>query len=449
MSPAAKSETRLRAGYGRSRRSIRSVKRGPRASARRVEGVLARNRCEDLVESSLEAVGAWLSPPSQCARRSADMGEGTGHHDPAMSVRLPQHGARSHAIDSIGVERLLARADATLLAVASDLDSADHQAPVSKASRYLCAALGVLAEACHTALGGGKRTEAVGHAAARLALLTKIDDEVIDAGWFHGGRLRRSDDAELAHRVRTYLRPTLVSLSSGRAQTDEPRCAFAASVGQELRALASSPGRWARLLEIVAHGWEVQVRGVVALSRHPEQTAELEVAKVTAEISGTWLLMITMVGALPDTCRGLTSAEERAFDRWGWFIQRADALADFGKDHLGGLAHSYAGLRTYARAPRDYVEACRAGDVERLYRLLCDTEADLDCVPSDTRPIEQAQAALAQLGDVPAWLTWIHGFLLWRYLIGPGPRSIDDPRMSPFMNHIDAWSSFVAAVAAR
>ena len=168
---------------------------------------------------------------------------------------------------------------------------------------------------------------------------------------------------------------------------------------------------------MIETGWEVQVDAVDILSRHPAESASFEVARVTAAISGYWLLMITMIGALPaETERMLSTAEQQAFIRWGWYIQRADALADFGKDAEAGLANSWAGYVLYERARDRYTEALRACDVPRLYGLLRDTEADVTCVPDSEAPLLRAASELASLGRVPQWLRWIHGMLTHRYV---------------------------------
>ena len=127
--------------------------------------------------------------------------------------------------------------------------------------------------------------------------------------------------------------------------------------------------------------------------------------------------MITMIGALPvEAERMLSPTEQQAFVRWGWYIQRADALADFGKDAQAGLANSWAGYVLYERARDEYTEALRAGDTSRLYRLLRDSEADVTCVPASEAPLLRAASELEQLGGVPAWLRWIHGMLTQRYV---------------------------------
>lgn len=280
-------------------------------------------------------------------------------------------------------------------------------------SRILCAALGVLAQDAGRALGASTSLPAVTEAASLLSLLTKVDDEVIDGAAFHGGPLRRGGHRALRRRVRSYLAPTLDSLLSGRPAVAEARCELAARVGRQLHALAATPDRLDRLLGVIAGGWETQVRAVDLLSRHPAETSMAQVAHVTAAISGDWLLMITMVGGLPaDAQREVSEGEMEAFARWGWHIQRADALADFVKDAREGLANSWAGRVCFERWGEDYVRALVRADVDTLDSMLD------DCAPeclADPSALRDAARALDTLGEVPVGLTWIQAMLVGRW----------------------------------
>jgi hypothetical protein len=70
-----------------------------------------------------------------------------------------------------------------------------------------------------------------------LSLLTKIDDQVIDALEFHGGPPACGRDLQaLERKTRAYLAPTLASIRSGRPDTAQPRCVLAAALGRRLRA---------------------------------------------------------------------------------------------------------------------------------------------------------------------------------------------------------------------
>ena len=133
----------------------------------------------------------------------------------------------------------LARAGAARLhRLAPALDAADPGGRVVPRSRLLCAALGSLAEACYGGLGGGLggrgRAEEVGDAAALLSLLTKLDDQVIDAPAFHRGLSRR----DAGEKTRAFLAPTLTSICEARPAAPAGRCLLAAELGARLRRLA-------------------------------------------------------------------------------------------------------------------------------------------------------------------------------------------------------------------
>ena len=83
--------------------------------------------------------------------------------------------------------------------------AADPHGAVSPPSRLLCASLSALGLEAYRALGGQRHVTAVGTAAAMLALLTKIDDQVIDSAAFHGGM--NSEPETVAARVRAHLAP--------------------------------------------------------------------------------------------------------------------------------------------------------------------------------------------------------------------------------------------------
>lgn len=277
----------------------------------------------------------------------------------------------------------------------------------------MCAALGVLAEHAALASGASESVEMVGETAALLSLLTKVDDEVIDAFTFHGGPLRRSGHRALRRRVRSYLAPTLDSVLSARPARSEARCELAAEVGRRLRRLAANRDRLDRIHGVICAGWETQVRAVDLLSRDPAESTLAEVANVTASISGDWLLMLTMVGGLPeDAAREVSDDEMRAFDRWGWHIQRADAIADFVKDVNEGLANSWAGRTCYARFGDAYRDALTRRRTDVLDAMLEDCQAS--CLPSPTELCTSVRA-VAGLGDVGVDLSWIHSMLVGRW----------------------------------
>ena len=266
---------------------------------------------------------------------------------------------------------LLAAGDRFLAAIGPALDAADAEGRVARGSRLLCSALGLLGVETYRALGGRGREDEVGRAAAMLSLLTKIDDQVIDAPGFHGGA--STPRAELRARVRAFLAPTLASVRAARPANGEPRCAFAAALGEALRGLDpghDGPARLAHLHDTLAMGWEVQVEAVSVLTSDPGAVTLAEVSSITRRISGAWLLMIAMVGVLPgDVTRALSPGEEAAFFAWGSAMQRADALADLEKDVADLHLSSWAGKLLADRAPAAYLEAARRGDARAIYAL--------------------------------------------------------------------------------
>ena len=294
------------------------------------------------------------------------------------------------------------------------VDAADPGGRVAPSSRLLCAGLGELGAITHRALGGEQHAEAVSRAGAMLSLLTKVDDQIIDAPDFHGG-----DRRDLVRRTRAFLAPTLASLRAGRPATGEPRCALAAELGRALRDLAADEARLARALTTIAAGWEVQVEAVRVLTSHPAQVTRAEVARVTRSISGVWLLMIARLGELPEGAqRAITPIEEQGFHTFGWAIQRADALADLAKDLADGHLASWPGLLLWERAPDAYLDAAARGDAAAIHALLRAHDVDLECLP-DAAEAAALAAALPDLGEARLLLGWIHDFLARRYLAHP------------------------------
>ncbi|PRQ03450.1 hypothetical protein ENSA5_15760 [Enhygromyxa salina] len=312
------------------------------------------------------------------------------------------------------------------------LRAADPAGTVSPRSRMLCAGLACLARACYAALGGQRHSEAVGEAAAMLSLLTKIDDQVIDAIDFHGGPLAiEREPGPLDRRTRAYLAPTLASIRSASPANAEPRCELAATLGQRLRALAGARERLAHVIDTIAFGWEVQVRAVRLLSSDPTRVDPRAVEAVTADISGAWLLMVTMIGELPeDARRPLRAHELAAFYDWGLHIQTADALADLHKDTADGLVASRPGVLLAQGAPELWRFALGQGRLAPLYRGVSEAKIDLDTLPAADE-VDRLGEALADLGQVPIWLRWIHGFLTWRWLVHPlCPRELDEAQLA-------------------
>ena len=312
---------------------------------------------------------------------------------------------------------LLAAGDRYLGSLGPAIDAADPGGSVEPRSRLLCAALGLLAEAAHHALGGRAAAPAAGRAAAMLSLLTKIDDQVIDGLAFHGGAA--TDRAALRARTRAFLAPTLASIQSARPASAEPRSALATALGASLRALGGDPARRSHLLATIARGWEIQVDAVAVLTSHPGAVTRDDVVRVTRAISGAWLLMIAMVGTLPEgAARAFTPAEEDAFFAWGAAIQRADALADLAKDLADGHLSSFPGHLLWERAGSAYLDAAHRGDAAAVYALVQAHGVDRDTIPGAAE-LEALGAPLAGLGEVPALLSWIHAYLVRRYEAHP------------------------------
>ena len=320
--------------------------------------------------------------------------------------------------------------------------AADPHGAVSPPSRLLCAALSALGLEAYRALGGQRHGTAVGTAAAMLALLTKIDDQVIDSAAFHGGM--NSEPETVAARVRAHLAPTLASVRAGAPVTPEPRCLLGAALGQRLQELSGDSARLRHLVSVLSLGWEIQARGVSILCRHPGMVSRRCVARAARDISGAWLLMITLVGTLPpDAARSLRAAEEQAFFEWGQYIQQADALADLDKDTQEGLVCSVPGHLAYQRDPETFLAAALRRDSGALYALYARSEADLTCLPGvDQR--RRLLAPLAELGQVGPLLEWIHGLLLWRYLQHPACRRLaSHPQVRPLLHDPPGWANFL------
>lgn len=344
--------------------------------------------------------------------------------------------------------RLVSAGTAYLEEIEPLVAAADPEGRVAPRSRRLCGALGLLSRVTYEGLGGRRHAGEVGVAGAALSLLTKVDDEVIDSPGFHGGM--ETDRRALRARTAAYLGPTLRSLRSGEPAGAEPRCALAADVGRRLRRLAGDPLRLAHLLEVIAEGWRIQVDAVEVLSAHPGAVTLGEVARVTRRISGAWLLMIALIGALPgDAARAPSEDEEEAFHDWGFHIQRADALADLEKDCRDGLVSTFAGRLSWEREPGRYLTACAQGDGAALYAMVARHRVDEECVRGGA-PAAALGARLAGLGEAHALLRWIHGFLMHRYLVHPRClRDGRDPAFRAIWERRAAWSAYVESGGRR
>ena len=351
-------------------------------------------------------------------------------------------------LSNLTSERLLHSGARALHAWAPLFEAANSDHRVAHRSAILCAGLGELAVATFDALGGqGQgRGEEVLVAAAGLSLLTKLDDQVIDGLPFHQ---TDPDPRQLRRRLCAYLWPTLWSIFEATpAYPGEPRCELAAALGARLVALAEGErGRLNHLLDVIAQGWAVQVEAVVTFTRHPSELDLALVDTVTAAISGLWLKMNAMVGALPsEAARPMNLAEEEAFLAWGAWIQRADALADFAKDVDEGLACTSLGWRLWSRAPEHYDALRDGGADEASYAALVDAEVDRALVPSG-EALMALERSLDALGEVGPTLAWITRMLLWRYASCPrSRRPPHDPLWAGIFSPDAEVSSFLRGV---
>lgn len=335
-------------------------------------------------------------------------------------------------------QEIIAVGDQQLASLGSAVDAADPLKLVEPRSRVLCAGLGLLSQITLRALGG--RGDALEHAVARagamLSLLTKIDDQVIDDRAFHGGHTEGR--ADVRRRTRAYLAPSLRSIRTTHPANDEPRNALAADLGRALRDLSRDNERLDPLIATIAGGWEIQIEAVALLTSHPSAVTLADIASITRRISGAWLLMIAMVGALPsDAARPLSYREEAGFFAWGSAIQRADALADLAKDLADGHLSSYPGRLLWERDPDAYLDAASRGDAAAIYALVREHAVDDACLADPDEP-RAPLAALEALGDVSSLLAWIRAYLTRRYFEHPnspaasrGAPGIDASRLFP------------------
>ncbi len=346
-------------------------------------------------------------------------------------LALLSHAAVAAELFSVG--------QAHLPSLLSLLKEADPEGSISGQSRLLCTSLCALARACYVEVGGERYLDAVGRTAALLSLLTKLDDQVIDALGFHG-RLHL-DHASVVADVRGYLAPTLHSIQDAKPYNAEPRCVLAAELGRSLRDLSAHPVRLRALLDLIAQGWEIQAQGVAWLSAHPTPQQLPAIQEITAQISGAWLLMITLVGTLPeDASRTLTPDEQAAYWAWGGWIQSADALADFAKDSADGMGNSVAGHRLWLARPARYLDAYKRDDLPRLYAMLEETQTDVALLPP-VSAIEQLQQQLADVPSLHRLLLWIQHFLIGRYLQHPlCVREAVHPCFAPYYTDISLSS---------
>lgn len=341
---------------------------------------------------------------------------------------------------------LLAASAVTHPQVSHLVTRADPKGHVSTSHRVLCSALSRLATLTYQALGGERHGEAVAVAGALLSLLTKIDDQVIDSLEFHGGW--RQPREQVRAKTKAFLDLSWQSLKLGQAQSSDPRSHLAAQLGQMLRAFNGASPAYHRLMFWIETGWAIQVEAVTELSRHPREQSLGRVRRITASISGAWLMMISAVGTLPtDTARGFSLDEERGFFHWGHWIQLADALADFTKDGHDGLVSSMP-LLLLSQRQAGVVEAVEQNQRRWLFDWLKEHAITAQCLPEKS-VFKNLRHDFQELGQLPDLLTWIHGFLAWRYFQHPDCQELpDDERWSHLFHQRGDFQRYLRQVAA-
>jgi hypothetical protein len=283
---------------------------------------------------------------------------------------------------------------------------------LSAAQRYLCSSLGLLSQIAYQAGGGTEHSLRVAWAGALLSMLTKIDDEVIDAREFHGHQR-----ATLREKTQQFLDLTLQSLRSASPATNEVRCRLAATLGRELRLLGEHhPDRLEHVLHVIERGWQTQTDAVFLLTEQPTEVSRFQIQQITKQISGDWLQMIALMGTLPGDCaRTLSSRELEAISAWGYFVQSADALCDFEKDQQEGLCSTIVGLLLWENTQQAYLQAHCNLDFAQMHTWLAQFQIAEACMPaaSDVANFFQELKHFPELAKI---LYWIHGMLTFRYL---------------------------------
>jgi hypothetical protein len=285
------------------------------------------------------------------------------------------------------------------------VEAADPKQTVSMANRLLCAGLSELAVVSARALGG-EETKRSAEAAALLALVTKIDDQVIDAPEFH------RDRRNLQQQTRAFLAPTLLAIQYPEQAALDPRSCLAARLGFLLKKAPLE--RRDFLLELIASGWEVQVRAVSVLTEHPRNNAPEEVEAVTTAISEAWLKMIACCGVLTPGTRLFTAEELAGFKDWGAVIQRADALTDLEKDRRDGHWSALPSFLWFQADAQGWEQ--EKNNFSSYYQAVARYQID--------QQLKKPPPAALQLGELGSLLSWIQQFLLGRYHTHPLYRGV-------------------------
>ena len=297
-----------------------------------------------------------------------------------------------------------ARALAILGELQPLLDQADPTGLVGPQSRVLCAALSGLASWAE-----GPHQAEVCRLSAMLSLLTKIEDQVIDAMPFHGGPALRDEAARAALRAKTaaFLAPSLRAIRTGEVTAgDHSWCVLAAALGRGMESLGGP--RKARLLGFIEEGWAVQAEAVELFSRHPSQAPLAEVERVTTRISALWLLMVAACGELAPDSAPLSDAEVADFFAWGAPIQRIDALNDLEKDLADGLVASLPGRLLWQAQGDAFLQDWRRQDWVAIRGNVQRFGVEARCVlsvPEGTLPLRRG---------LPERLAWVYAHLAGR-----------------------------------
>lgn len=318
---------------------------------------------------------------------------------------------------------------------------------VKPPARRLCGGLSLLAQVTAEDLGASTSADPGAHCGALLAILTKIDDEVIDAMAFHGGRA--TDRTALGARLTGFLAPTLAAVARGAADPGaEARVRLAAELGRALQDPRFDQRKVQRLQGVLAEGWAIQDRGVRILTADPATTTRDEVLAVTRDISGAWLWMIALCGALGvEPPHDVLPDEREAVWDWGLWMQSADALSDLHKDLGDGHINSIATHRLHEVVGPAMLEWADQ-EPERIVAEVSARGLDEACLPEDAQ-VEAIGRRLSRLPQLHGLLSWTHTFLCWRWAHHPLRRGPLGPRLEATLARHDDAQAYLAAMAAR
>ena len=320
----------------------------------------------------------------------------------------------------------------------------DLDEPLSQGTALLCCGLGLLSLEVYLSLGGKQHIEEVERAAALFSLVSKIDDQRVDARNFHAGLDK--DDVQV--RAELYLHATLDSIEAGLPLHDEPRLRLAAALGSTLQDLAGGSSRLERFSQLLDLGVELQVATTTGFTSPPSEVPMDTIEVLTADTPLAWFAAILSIGTLPeDAERGLSSAETEALRAWACYLQWADNLADLEKDLEQGHTSCYLGRSLWEQHPKEYEDAVEKGDWAAVYHLLAEEDLDRSLLP-DQEHLEELGEALAELGGLQDLFAWIHRFLITRYVEHRFcARSHRDEEFAAYHGALPAWYPGAATTA--